>query len=148
MRGVDFYPWKDFVRALVQGAATFKRTHGYLPPLAVPKSFNEHIFVRKFFAPMPMPSLADKLAAKDYVRARLGEEFLPAVAWVGEDVGSLAAAKLPAGRYVLKPNHASTVQYTHGSLVKSVEQILALPILGTVTSDNTFGDFFDAGFYP
>ena len=108
MRGVDFYPWKDFVRALIQGAAMFKRTHGYLPLLAVPKSFNEHIFVRKFFAPLPMPSLADKLVAKDYVKARLGGEFLPTVAWVGDDVGGLLAANLPAGRYVLKPNHASS----------------------------------------
>ena len=107
VRGVDFYPWHDFVRALVQGAAMFKRIHGYLPPLASPKSFNEHIFVRKFFAPQPMPSLADKLAAKEHVKTRLGDEFLPALAWVGDDIGELVAAKLPPGRYVLKPNHAS-----------------------------------------
>jgi hypothetical protein len=107
MRGVDFYPWKDFIRALIQGAAMFKRTHGYLPLLASPSTFNEHIFVRKFFAPLPMPSLADKLAAKDYVKARLGGEFLPAVAWVGEDIGGLVATKPSAGRYVLKPNHGS-----------------------------------------
>jgi hypothetical protein len=31
---------------------------------------------------------------------------------------------------------------------KSVEQILALPTLATVTADNTLTDFFDAGFYP
>jgi hypothetical protein len=86
----------------------FKRVHGYLPSLAFPTTFNEHIFVRKFFAPMPLPSLADKLAAKDHVKERVGEEFLPAVTWVGEDVGTLLAAKPPAGRYVLKPNHASS----------------------------------------
>jgi TupA-like ATPgrasp len=108
LRGVDFYPWKDFVRALIQGGAMFKRIHGYLPPLAFPATFNEHIFVRKFFAPMPLPSLADKLAAKDYVKERVGEKFLPAVTWVGEDVGTLFAAKPPAGRYVLKPNHGSS----------------------------------------
>jgi hypothetical protein len=107
MRGVDFYPWKDFVRALIQGAAMFKRAHGYLPRLVSPRSFNEHIFARKFYAPLPMPSLADKLVARDYVKARLGEAFLPAVAWVGEDVDTLIAAKPPAGRYVLKPNNAS-----------------------------------------
>ena len=79
--------------------------NGYVPPLASPTSFNEHIFVRKFFAPLPMPSLADKLAAKDYVKARVGDEFLPAVVWVGDDVDGLFAAKPPAGRYVLKANH-------------------------------------------
>jgi phospholipase C len=48
----------------------------------------------------------------------------------------------------VKPNFASAVQYSHSSLVKSVEQILALPILATVTSENVFADFFDAGFFP
>ena len=105
MRGIDFYPWKDFLRALIYGAHLFKAEHGYVPPLAFPTSFNEHLFARKFFAPLPMPSLADKLAAKDHVKARLGDDFIPAVVWVGDDVGGLFAAKPPAGRYVLKSNH-------------------------------------------
>ena len=105
MRGVDFYPWKDFIHAVIRGAHRFKAENGYLPLLLWPASFNEHIFARKFFAPLPVPSLADKLAAKEYVRARLGNEFLPDVAWVGDDVGEFFAATLPAGRYVLKANH-------------------------------------------
>jgi hypothetical protein len=105
MRGIDFYPWKDFLRALIYGAHLFKAENGYVPPLAFPTSFNEHLFARKFFAPLPMPSLADKLAAKDRVKARLGDDFIPAVVWVGDDVGGLFAAKPPAGRYVLKSNH-------------------------------------------
>ena len=68
MRGIDFYPWKDFIRALIHGAHMFKAENGYLPRLASPTTFNEHMFVRKFFAPMPMPSLADKLAAKEHVK--------------------------------------------------------------------------------
>jgi hypothetical protein len=105
MRGVDFYPWKDFIRVLIYGAEIFERFHSYVPLLATPISFNEHIFARKFFAPLPIPSLADKLAAKDHVKARLGDKVLPAVAWVGDDVRGLVAAKPPAGRYVLKANH-------------------------------------------
>ena len=105
MRGIDFYPWRDLLRALTNGALIFKAENGYLPWLASPTSFNEHIFARKFFALLPMPSLADKLAAKDFVKARLGDECLPAVAWVGDDIGELFAAKPPTGRYVLKANH-------------------------------------------
>jgi hypothetical protein len=52
-----------------------------------------------------MPSLGDKLAAKEYARSRLGDEFLPAVAWIGDNVDELFAAKIPAGRYGLKANH-------------------------------------------
>ena len=48
----------------------------------------------------------------------------------------------------VKPGFVSTVQYTHGSLVKSVEQILGLPTLSKVSTDNTFADFFQAGFFP
>ena len=107
MRGVDFYPWKDFISALIRGAYMFRIKNGYVPHLASPTSFNEHIFVRKFFAPLPMPSLADKLAAKEHVKRCLGEEFLPTVVWVGDDVDGLVAAKPPAGHYVLKPNHSS-----------------------------------------
>ena len=93
------YPWRTNL---------FKTVNGYVPPLAFPTSFNEHLFARMFFAPLPMPSLADKLAAKDYVKARLGDDFLPAVAWVGDDVGGLFAAKPPAGRYVLRQTMAGT----------------------------------------
>jgi hypothetical protein len=105
MRGVDFYPWKDFLRAVIHGAHKFHGENGYLPNLVSPISFNERIFARKFFAPVPLPSLADKLAAKDYVKVRLGDEFLPVLAWVGDSVDELFAAKLSAGRYVLKANH-------------------------------------------
>jgi hypothetical protein len=74
MRGVDFYNTTDFIHALVLSAQQFKNTHGYLPQIATPMSFNEHIFTRKPFAPLPLPSLADKLGVRDYVRARLGED--------------------------------------------------------------------------
>lgn len=48
----------------------------------------------------------------------------------------------------VKPNFVSTLRYTHGSIIKSVEQILGLPTLSKVSGDNTFADFFNAGFFP
>ncbi|MGA8610507.1 MAG: ATP-grasp fold amidoligase family protein [Xanthobacteraceae bacterium] len=105
MRGVDFYPWRDLLRALVRSAELFKAENGYLPPLAFPVSFNEQIFSRKFFAPLPFASLSDKLAAKDYVKARVGDEVLPFVAWSGADIRGLFAAELPAGSYFLKASN-------------------------------------------
>src|SRR5437588_7759876 len=105
LTGIDFYSARDLVSAVTVAAQQFKDSHGYLPRLEAPHTFSEHLFLRKFFAPFPMPSLANKLAAYDYVRARLGKEFLPSVVWVGEDVGELRARELPAGRYVLKANN-------------------------------------------
>ena len=79
-----------------------------------------------------------------YVNAHQGVLF---IVW-DEPVGSTGTIPLiVVGPHVLA-NRASTIQYSHGSLVKSVEQILGLPTLATVASDNTFGDFFAAGFYP
>jgi TupA-like ATPgrasp len=105
MRGIDFYSGPEFIRALIQSAVRFKKSHGYMPRLTSPTTFNEHIFVRMFFAPLRMPSLADKLAAKDHVRLRVGAEFTPDVVWVGENVSELFEAQFWAGRYVLKANH-------------------------------------------
>jgi hypothetical protein len=105
MRGVDFYNANDFFSALLLSGLYFTATHGYLPSLAAPATFNEHILARKFFAPLPMPSLADKLGVREYVRERLGESILIPVAWTGDRVEDLFEADLPAGRFVLKANH-------------------------------------------
>lgn len=83
-------------------------------------------------------------AILDYVNAHQGVLL---IVW-DEPVGSTGTIPLIVLGPHVKPNHVSTVTYSHGSLVKSVEQILALPTLATVTSDNAFGDFFDAGFFP
>jgi len=79
-----------------------------------------------------------------YVNAHQGALF---IVW-DEPEGSTGTIPLIVVGPHVKPNFASAVQYSHGSLVKSAEQILALPILGTVSGDNVFSDFFDAGFFP
>jgi phospholipase C len=79
-----------------------------------------------------------------YVNAHQGVLF---IVW-DEPVGSTGTIPLIVVGPHVKPNHAGSVQYSHSSLVKSVEEILVLPTLATVSSDNGFTDFFDAGFYP
>jgi hypothetical protein len=81
MRGIDFYNQTDLMVALIVGAQIFKDSQGYIPPLAAPVTYTERLFARKFFAPLPMPSLADKLEGQAYVRARMGEAFVPSVVW-------------------------------------------------------------------
>jgi hypothetical protein len=105
MRGVDFYDANGLLSAIVVGAQMFKNAHGYIPPLSAPVSYSERLYARKYFAPLPLPSLADKLEGQAYVRARLGDAFLPSVVWIGDSVDELCAAALPPGRFVLKANH-------------------------------------------
>jgi len=79
-----------------------------------------------------------------YLNAHQGALF---IVW-DEPEGSTGMIPLIVVGPHVKPNFVSTVQYTHGSIVKSVEAILALPTLSKVSSDNTFTNFFAAGFFP
>jgi len=48
----------------------------------------------------------------------------------------------------VKVNYSGSVSYTHSSIVKSVEEILGLPILATVSAANDLADLFNTGFFP
>ncbi len=48
----------------------------------------------------------------------------------------------------VKANYTGTVSYTHSSIIKSVERILGLSFLSTVSSSNDLADLFQAGFFP
>jgi hypothetical protein len=48
----------------------------------------------------------------------------------------------------VKPGHVGAAFYNHGSMLKSVEEILGLPILPAVAANNDFADLFQAGRFP
>jgi hypothetical protein len=48
----------------------------------------------------------------------------------------------------VKAGYASSVTYSHGSLLKSLEEIFALPILPAVTTASDFADLFQPGSFP
>jgi hypothetical protein len=106
-RGIDFYSFSELVAVLRDAAALFRSVNGYQPSIVDPRRFNERIFHRFFFAEHRMPSLSNKLAARDYVRTLVGDEVLTKVVWVGRSLDDLFAADLPPGRYFLKANHGS-----------------------------------------
>jgi phospholipase C len=80
----------------------------------------------------------------NYVNAHQGVLL---IVW-DEPEGSTGMVPLIVVGPHVKANFTSTVQLTHGSIVRSVEAILGLPVLPAVSSDNTFADFFTAGFFP
>jgi len=47
-----------------------------------------------------------------------------------------------------KKNYRNRVTYNHSSIIKSVEEILGLPILATVTGSNDLTAFFTTGSFP
>jgi phosphatidylinositol-3-phosphatase len=79
----------------------------------------------------------------DYVNANQGAIFL---VWdEGDSTNLLPFIAIGPG---VKKGYAGTVRYDHSSLLKSVERILQLPILSTVSSANDFTDLFEAGQFP
>lgn len=93
-------------------------------------------------------------AGDDWLRAELPQMISYANANAGVifivwDEGS-STTKLPflAVGPGVKTNFAGSVSYTHSSLLKSIERILELPFLSTVSSANELGDLFTAGNYP
>jgi hypothetical protein len=71
------------------------------------------------------------------------------VIFITWDEGS-ATTKMPflAVGLHTKVGYTGAVTYTHSSIIKSVEEILRLPVLSTVASANDLADLFVAGFYP
>ena len=79
----------------------------------------------------------------DYVNKNAGVIF---IVW---DEGS-SELKMPfvAVGPGVKRGYASALSLAHGSIIKSIESILQLPMLATVQSDNGLADFFKPGMYP
>jgi hypothetical protein len=97
-------------RALV-GATTYEKLEfwrhlGYWPDLANPRTFNERVCARKFSQFPQAPLLVDKLAVREFVRARAGGKFLTRLYYVGDDPEAVDFAGLPS-QFVMKGTHGS-----------------------------------------
>jgi hypothetical protein len=83
----------------------FKQQQDYWPHLRHPRSFSEKVAHRKLFEPNPLyPTLADKWAVRDHVRARVGDAVLNQVYCAVDDPAELPFATLPR-KFVLKATH-------------------------------------------
>src|SRR5262249_4904360 len=99
-------------------------------------------------------------------RVTAGDKWLeaqlpPIIDWVGKnavaifivwDEGSSKQAKnkipfLAIGPGV-KPGFAGVVEYDHGSLLRSIEEIFNLPILPAAAGKNNLADLFKEGSFP
>lgn len=86
---------------------SFARTLGYMPNLAEPRSFSEKIQWRKLFDRNPLfPLLSDKLAVRDFVRARAPNVAFPEIYWSGIDPEGIPFDDLRPP-FVIKPNNRS-----------------------------------------
>lgn len=78
-----------------------------------------------------------------YAHANAGAVF---IVW-DEGDATLKMPFIAAGPGV-KTDYAGSVKYNHSSLTKSIEEILGLPVLSTVSSASDFSDLFATGQFP
>lgn len=82
------------------------RIHGVAPRLDPPITFNEHILHRILFDRDPrLKVLNDKLAVRDFIRARVGEDYVVPLLGVWSDPALVEWDRLRVP-FVLKPNHS------------------------------------------
>src|SRR5437764_10731761 len=64
----------------------FWRTHRYWPRFKHPRSYSEKVWYRMLFERDPRwITLSDKLAMRDYVKSRVGQEYLIPLLWTGDN---------------------------------------------------------------
>ncbi len=98
---------RKWVRIIHRVRLDYRRYFGRNPSLLRPRRFTEKMQWRKLFELDPaFAVLTDKLAARDFVAARIGPGHQPALLWVGDDPDTIPFDDL-VPPYVLKPTHSS-----------------------------------------
>ena len=85
----------------------FKKRFGYYPDLDSPSTFNEKLQWIKLYDRRPIyTQMVDKYAVREYVKERIGEEYLIPMLGVWDSPDKIDFSALPDS-FVLKPNHDS-----------------------------------------
>lgn len=90
--------------------AYFEQEHGHEHPRAAPRTFTDKLYSRMLdvheHGCPTFSTLSDKLAVRDFVAGRIGEEFLTPLIWSGADAREIPWSRLPA-EFVLKCSEGS-----------------------------------------
>ena len=85
----------------------FYQIHHYRPDFNIPKTFSEKIFSRMLFDRRSiLTTLSDKFLVRNYVREKIGEEYLIPLLWTGTNPEEIPFSLLP-DKFVIKTNHGS-----------------------------------------
>ena len=113
----------------------FKYRTGKELNLRHPKTFNEKIQWLKLYDATPLKrDLTDKVKVRDYVREKIGEEYLKPVLQICDSFDEIDFEKLP-NSFVMKCNHGCKWQY----IIKKKEEYLNTPKLMEITKRQMTG---------
>jgi len=80
----------------------------YFPNFTKPKTFNEHINYFKLNYKDNLGSLvADKVKVRDYVKEKIGEDYLISIHGIYENADEINFEALPENGFAIKTNHGS-----------------------------------------
>lgn len=97
----------------------FKRTVGYQLNLENPTTFNEKIQWLKIHDRTPLHvTCSDKYAVRDFIKARIGEQYLVPLVFQTTNVQDLKAENFPDFPVIIKTNHDSS----GGTIVRDKNQ--------------------------
>jgi hypothetical protein len=103
-----------------------------------PQTFSEKVFCRMIalerWSDLTFTPLADKYLARDYVRERVGEEYLIKLLWQGTDPQAIPFGALPTP-YVIKTNHGSG---GHTFVRDQADRTALVPRLRAALRDNYY----------
>jgi hypothetical protein len=106
--GIDFYSMSALAEVMTNAMRLFKKAHGIYPNIYDPQGFNQKIFYRKFFEPLLIGKVGNKLETANFIPDDLRSVLhCPKVLW--RSVNNLLPLndELPKGHYYLKSNHGS-----------------------------------------
>jgi len=115
-RGMDIYAMTAMIEVMANVMRLFKKAHGIYPDIVNPKGFNQKIFYRKFFEPILVEKIGNKLNTSFFIPDKLQAVLsCPKVLWRSANNALPENDALPAGYYYLKANHGSnfyrSIQY-------------------------------------
>jgi hypothetical protein len=107
-RGIDIYSMSTLIKVMANTMRAFKSVHGVYPSMLVPQGFNQKIFYRKFFEPLQVGKVGNKLSTSFFIPADLQNDLTcPTLVWRSEEPFLPTNDEIPAGNYYLKANHGS-----------------------------------------
>ncbi|MDW1579752.1 MULTISPECIES: ATP-grasp fold amidoligase family protein [unclassified Vibrio] len=136
---------KDLLKHKILKGYYFRKIHGYELDLQHPKTFSEKIFYKKKFGNIDaMALIADKVAVRDYVKEKVGEQYLIDIVGVYEHIDVECFESFP-NSFVIKTNHgsgSSHIEIVQDKMNCDVEDIISKFELAKSLNKGSFDEVF------
>lgn len=106
-KAIEKFIWINLIPPKIYIKLRFKKVFGFFPSFSDPKSFNEKLQWKKFYDRKEIYTLcSDKCKVRDYIKKKIGEEYLIPLFYVTKNPKNIVFRNLP-NQFIIKSNHAS-----------------------------------------